>query len=266
MKIVILGSGSKGNATYIETNEGKFLIDCGLTYLQIKNRLKNKGIVLNKLDGIFITHEHTDHVRALHSVLELTGATLYMNKNSFYEAEKKLRAPLSQYPHCFVEADSRYCIADLDVVPIQLYHDSVNCYGYLLKQRNTTCNESFAAVTDTGLLPDKYYKILGSIKVLLIESNHDVEMLMNSGRPQFLINRILSENGHLSNEQCVFALKNFITEKNKEIYLAHISEDCNEYELAEEVCRKALTDKKVNINVAYQYEESNIIDLGEIND
>lgn len=84
MKVVVIGSGSKGNSTYIETKNTKVLIDTGLSMLQVKGRLKNQGIDFNKLDAVFITHEHTDHIKELISILSKTSATLYIEENTPY--------------------------------------------------------------------------------------------------------------------------------------------------------------------------------------
>lgn len=267
MKVVVLGSGSKGNCTYIETENTKVLIDAGLSVLQIRSRLKNQGIELSKLDGVFITHEHTDHIKELVSILTKTEATLYIEENTFYEANKKLRGNLVSFPRVFIKADHKYNINDLSVVPMKLSHDTLWCLGYLMKELNTDKNNSFASITDTGLIDKKYYKILSFINTILIESNHDPEMLLNSGRPWFLINRILSNNGHMSNAQCVKHLKAFISEHNKNIILGHISEECNDYELAYNYVLNEFKDNRwFNLTVALQYNEHPIIKIGEEDD
>ena len=133
-----------------------------------------------------------------------------------------------------------------------------------MKEMNTVDNISFASITDTGYIDKKYYKILSYIHTILIESNHDPEMLLNSGRPWFLINRILSDNGHMSNAQCVKHLKSIISEHNKNIILGHISEECNEYDLAYNYCLNEFKDdRKFNLTVALQHTEHPLIKIGE---
>ena len=267
MKVVVIGSGSKGNSTYIETKNTKILIDTGLSMLQVKGRLKNQGIIFDKIDAVFITHEHTDHIKELVSILKKTSATLYIEENTYIEANKRLRGNLANLPKVFIKADTKYNINDLSVVPIQLSHDTVNCFGYLLKELNTNKNNSFASITDTGYIDKKYYKILSYIHTIMIESNHDPEMLLNSGRPWMLINRILSNNGHMSNEQCINHLKSFISENNKNIILGHISEECNDYDLAYKLVNLAFENKPpFNLSVAYQYTEHQMVLIGEEDD
>ncbi len=267
MKIVVLGSGSKGNTTYIETKQSKILIDAGLSYTQIKNRLKNQGIDLSTLDAIFITHEHTDHIGNLVSLLKKTNANLYIHKNTFAAANIKLRGNLNNILPKFIKPDHKYDLGDLSIVPIELSHDTEYCLGYMVKELNSSSNHTFASITDTGYIDERYYKILSYIKVLLIESNHDETMLVNSSRPWNLINRILSDHGHMSNKKCADTLKSFVSKYNKLVILGHISEECNDYEFARNFLIKEFNGTlPFELKVAYQYEELPLIDLERIID
>lgn len=232
MKIVILASGSKGNATYIETKQTKILIDAGISRLQIKLRLAQQGIEFKELDAIFISHEHTDHVSQLPSLLKKTNAKLFINENCYSIANSKKNNGLSSFPVCFITSEKKYVINDLVIVPIQLSHDSVNCYGFLCKETNDEKNITYASITDTGIIPERYHHLLSSINVLMIESNHDLAMLKNSGRDPSLIYRIMSNSGHLSNDKCAMYLHKIISDNNKVVILGHISEDCNKEDLA----------------------------------
>ena len=166
MKIVVLGSGSKGNCTYIETPSAKILIDAGLSMLQIKNRLKNQGIELSTLDAVFITHEHSDHINNLVSILNKTNATLFIEAATYNNCNMRLRNGLVNLPVKFIKPDSRYNINDVSVVPIKLSHDTEVCLGYLDKQLNTDKNLTFASITDTGYIPKKYFQILRVLRRL----------------------------------------------------------------------------------------------------
>ena len=122
-------------------------------------------------------------------------------------------------------------------------------------------NSTFATLTDTGILDSRYFKILSSIRTILIESNHDVKMLQNSGRTYVLINRILSENGHLSNDQCLTALKNIVSEWTETVILGHLSEDCNMPNIAYDNIHNNFKDAKFKLLVAKQHEELDIIEM-----
>jgi phosphoribosyl 1,2-cyclic phosphodiesterase len=262
MKIVIIGSGSKGNATYIETPQTKILIDAGISMLQIRKRLANQGITLDTLDAVFITHEHSDHIAHLLSVLSRTKAIAYMHEQTFINANIKLKKELQNFKVNFIKADHKYQLKDMVVVPITLSHDTPNCFGYLVKEMNTISNNTYAQITDTGYIAHKYFKILSSIAVIMIESNYDVTMLQNSNRPWILINRILSDSGHMSNEDCCNHLKQIVSSYTKQVILGHISEECNDYELARKFAEEHLRDiMTFKLDVAYQYEELPIIEL-----
>ncbi len=264
MKVVVLGSGSKGNCTYIETKTKKILIDAGLSLLQIKNRLSQKGIVFEKIDFVLITHEHVDHINNLSSILAKTNATLCIKEETFNEANRRLSGSLSYVKVFFINPDKRYTIDELSFIPIELSHDATNCFGYILKEEtdDPNANITYASITDTGYIPNKYFNILSTIKVVLIESNHDVLMQKRSGRPWYLINRVLSEKGHLSNEQCCSYLKTFVSKHTKKIVFGHVSEECNTPELVISTCLNAFNNElPFLIEVAKQHEPLDIIEV-----
>lgn len=259
MKIIVLASGSSGNATYIETAAGvKILIDAGISYLQVSKRLKNQNVNLSTLDAIVITHEHTDHTKSLIRLLDKTKATLYINKSSFQNLDRSIKEGIDQYPICFIDAETRYQIKDLMFMPLALSHDAANTYGYILENEG----KSLGYITDTGVVPLKYLPLLARMNALIIESNHDVEMLLNSSRHWSLKQRILSPYGHLSNQMCSEILKSVISEHTKYVVLAHISRECNTYDLAYESNLKELGGNgKFELLVATQEEELKAITL-----
>lgn len=228
MKIVVLGSGSKGNSVYIETKKTKILIDAGLSYIETINRLSLVGIKLDQLTAIFITHEHIDHTSGIVRLMKATNAKLFMEENSFYGMKKAILNNINFENVYFIKEKKKYILDDLAVVPITLSHDSVNCFGYLLKSGNAT----YAHLTDTGIISHEYFKLLSLFDTILIESNHDVNMLQLSNRPFFLKHRILSNCGHLSNELCCSYLQKIVTDKTKRVILAHLSEECNDEKIA----------------------------------
>ena len=147
---------------------------------------------------MIITHEHYDHVSFLASVLKRTQADLYINRQSFDRLDYRIRANLPRVRVKFLEADTRYVIGDLEILTLKLAHDSANNFGYVF----ISGGKRLAYVTDTGFFPLKYLELIKNVDALIIESNHDVEMLMESDRPWALKERILSPNGHMSNHIC----------------------------------------------------------------
>jgi phosphoribosyl 1,2-cyclic phosphodiesterase len=264
MKVVILGSGSKGNCTYIETKTKKILIDAGLSLLQVKNRLAQKGITFDRIDLVLVTHEHVDHIKFLSSIINKTKATLCIKEETYYDANRRLSGALTHEKVRFINPDKKYTIDELSFIPIMLSHDATNCFGYILKEEtdNLDDNITYASITDTGFVPNKYYKILSTVSVILLESNHDVLMQKRSGRPWILINRVLSERGHLSNEQCCDVLKNITSKYTKRVIFGHISEECNTPELVVDTCKSSFNNQiPFIIDVAKQHEALDIIEV-----
>lgn len=263
MKVVILGSGSKGNCTYIETKTKKILIDAGLSTIQIKERLSSKGISFSNIDIILITHEHTDHIKFLVSIAKKTNALICINKTTYEEANRKLKGELKNFKICFIEQDKRYAMDEISFIPLKLSHDVFNCFGFILKEDDkSNSNITYASITDTGYIPTKYYNLLSFASVLLIESNHDVMMQKQSGRPWILINRVLSEKGHLSNDECSKILKQIASPHTKEVIFGHISHECNLESKAIDTCMKEFDNNlPFKLHIAKQDEALEIIEV-----
>ena len=263
MKVVVLGSGSKGNCTYIETASKRILIDAGLSLLQIRSRLALRNIEFTGVDLVLITHEHIDHIKYLASILEKTKATLCIYEDTYVESNRRLSGALTHVNLKFINPDRRYTLDELSFIPITLSHDATNCFGYILKEENINVeNITYASITDTGYIPTKYYNILSTVSVILIESNHDVLMQKRSGRPWVLINRVLSERGHLSNETCSEILTKIVSKHTKRVIFGHISEECNTEKLALSACLKAFNNKLPFIlDIAKQHEPLDIIEV-----
>ena len=261
MKIITLASGSKGNATYIETKNTKILIDAGISFLQLKNRLAQKGIVLSNIDVILLTHEHTDHIKHLSSIALKTKAKIFMSEITYPEAFRRLSGSLTNLDVSFIKENNKYKINDLIFVPLKLSHDVDNCFGYIFKE-DVEGNVTYGYLTDTGYIPDEYVEIISNLQVISIESNHDVKMLKESSRPWPLIQRILSKNGHLSNLQCANYMKQFNYENVKTIILSHISEECNTEEKVLNEIKNAFNGNfPCEIKIAKQHEPLDIIEV-----
>lgn len=264
MEIIVLASGSKGNATYIQTKNTKILIDAGISFLQLRNRLAMNNICLNELDAIFITHEHTDHIKHLSSIAIKTNAKIYMSSITYPEANRRQSGALINLDVSFIEANHKYLIKDLIIVPITLSHDVENCFGYLIKE-NGTRNSTYGYITDTGYIPEEYLSIIANLQVISIESNHDIKMLKESNRAWPLIQRILSNNGHLSNDQCCNYLKRLNYKYVKTIILSHISEECNlESIILNEIDKTFEGNIPCKVLVAKQHIPLNIIEVKDV--
>lgn len=226
MKFQVISSGSSGNMTYIESDNAKLLLDAGISLKEIANR---SDVDLSKLDGILITHEHTDHISNLLSIVKKAKCKVYMAEASFKKMVSKYPGKYEKLDVSFIEENKKYKIKDINFMPLLLSHDTVCCFGFVFVSKG----ESLAYITDTGFVPIPYYNILNRVDSIIIESNHDIEMLQNSDRDWSLKQRILSVKGHMSNVMCGEVL-NKILKKNKltNIVLAHLSEECNDEKIA----------------------------------
>ena len=258
MKYQVIASGSKGNLVYIEAANTKVLIDAGISFKQANARF---DFDYKNIDAIFITHEHSDHIGHLAMYLKKTKATLYVNELTFKEIVHKHGFDYKDYNIKFIEANKKYKVKDLIFMPMILSHDVSNCFGFIFIYKKA----SLAYITDTGFIKTPYIALLKNVRHLIIEANHDIQMLNDSNRPRELKNRILSINGHMSNITCGEVLNKILEAKNLEVVtLAHLSEECNTPEIAvDTILEKIDGDYLPKIRVAKQHEA---IDLVEIND
>lgn len=226
MKFQVLASGSKGNLTFIQSDNTNILIDAGISKNEI---LERSNIDLKHIDAIFVTHEHVDHVKYLEQIARYTNASIYISEASFQKVYPKYIRSLDGLKIKFIEPNKQIKINDIIVLSLNLQHDSDCCFGYIFVSNK----KSIAYCTDTGFIPLPYIEVLKKVDGLIIEANHDVEMLMNSSRPWYLKQRILSIHGHMSNQICGEVLNKIISAKKvKIVVLAHLSEECNTEELA----------------------------------
>ena len=255
MRIINFGSGSHGNCTLVSYKDTNIIIDCGINYKYVFNRIKELGI--DKIDGLLITHEHNDHIRYLAKFINHFRCNTYIHKASFENINPSSYPGINQNYLCFIEPNYKFKINDLVFVPIELMHDTKANVGYLIKMDDL----NMAYITDTGILPDKYLNLLKQMNIIVLESNHDVEMLLESARPYILKQRILSDHGHLSNLQAAQILREVINKETKIVMLAHLSEECNTPELAYDEVIQVINDlnKDVKLFILSQHQETEAI-------
>lgn len=235
MKFYVLASSSAGNASYIETKNRKILIDAGISYTRIKNKLKDIGVNYKDLTDLFITHEHKDHIAGLEVLLKHVNLTVHTSKGT-YEGIKQ------SFLYNAISAYETVKLDDLNVKALPLSHDANEPLGFLFE--NST--KSLVYLTDTGYI---YQDVLDEIKnktLYFLESNHDPHLLINSPRPFYLINRILNEKGHLSNYDAAYYLSKAIGENTTHVVFAHISQECNNINLINQTFNDVLETNEKN--------------------
>jgi len=223
MKICSLASGSKGNSIFIESHSTRILVDAGLSALQIKNRLKSINIPPESLDAIVITHAHRDHVAGIDVLsyqfdIPVYGHTDTLNTLTYFlKRTKKICPWKEQFP-----------IKDMVLKPFRVSHDAIPTVGYLI----STSHRNVAVCTDLGVITPDVEEHLSRAQIVILESNHDPEMLLNGPYPWELKERIASRVGHLSNHDSGIFLKSILNGQMQKILLAHLSEENNLPDLA----------------------------------
>ena len=246
LRMVVLGSGSSGNATAVTDGQTTLLIDCGFSALEVSKRLAAAGIAASSVDAMLVTHEHGDHVRGIdvfcrrHAPACLVLAT-----------EGTVRkAGLSHTFHQVVTGGSAYTIGSLTVVPFCTSHDAVEPVGYRIEG----ALDSVGIATDTGVLTPQALEGMRGCNLIALESNHDERMLESGPYPWHLKRRIRSTHGHLSNDAAADAIEALAHDGLQRVIAMHRSRTNNTKELAVAVLEgriKALG-LKVPVSVAAQ--------------
>lgn len=210
IKFYVLASGSKGNSTLIVLDNGEgILIDLGLSYSNEIEKLSSIGFPIENIKNIFITHNHIDHIRSIH---KFASEKIHCLKNT-----------VNLQGFCVLKPYTEYQYNGFSVTPLKTSHDAPDSCGYVF----TINNEKLVYLTDSGIIPSKTEKYISNCEYYIFECNHDVDMLMESKRPDILKYRIIGDKGHLSNNQCCYYLSRNIGCNTKEIILSHVSEECN---------------------------------------
>lgn len=238
MEFHILASGSKGNSTFIYDNGVGILIDCGIARKQLLYKLGNLDFQESNINYVLLTHDHYDHNKNI-SIFDqricFCGKGCIKGIDSSHE----------------IKPYKSFQLAHFEIMPLSISHDATSPLAFII----TGVNESILYMTDTGYVSQKNRKYLNNLDYYIIESNHDVEMLMATKRPYFLKQRIHGDLGHLNNEYSAKMMVELIGDKTKEIVLAHLSEEANTKEKALETYRKIFNQNNLefdNIKVASQ--------------
>lgn len=254
MKVCVLASGSKGNVTYVEANNKKILLDAGKNYKYIKDKLKEIDVDIKDINYILISHNHTDHISALKSLISKTKATIIISLQLLYEMDD-----LKDYSN-ILTIENELEVDDLLITSFHSSHDAIDSRNFIIDDGIS----KLAYVTDTGYVNNKYFKLLKNLDIYLFESNHDVELLQHGPYPDWLKRRVLSDNGHLSNKSSSFYLSKLIGDNTKKIILIHLSEINNLESIAMETINNTFMNYGLNFNniiCARQNEKTEVIEV-----
>ncbi len=227
MRFSVLASGSTGNAFYVETDQQRILVDAGLTGKGMEALFQQIGRNLADLTGVLVTHEHSDHIKGLGVIARKYKLPIYANAKTWQAMEGLIGQVATEQKFTF-DMETVKSFGDLDIESFGVSHDAVEPMFYVFHHEG----KKIALMTDTGYVSDRMKGVISNADCFVFESNHDVGMLRMGRYPWSVKRRILSDVGHVSNEDAAIAMSEVIGDKTKRIYLAHLSLDNNMKDLA----------------------------------
>ena len=243
LKYCSIGSGSSGNCHYVGYKDTNILIDAGLSGKRISKGLENIDVDISKLRGIFVTHEHSDHIKGLGDLSRKYDLPIYLNYKTWLALESKI-GKIKESNVMIFDNDKAYDLGDMCIKPFSINHDAADPVGFSLFNEK---EEKLSIATDTGhISEDVRANILGS-KLVVLESNYDKEMLLMGSYTYALKKRVMSNTGHLSNEDAAKFAVDLIKNGTEEILLAHLSRENNFPALAYETSNHILTENQMKI-------------------
>lgn len=238
LKFISLGSGSSGNCYMLTTATDGLLIDSGLGIRTLKKHLKDYGVTLSSVHNILITHDHADHIKSVGYLSQEYNLPVYTTQKVHEGIKRNYCVPrkvLSQNIR-YIEKGESYHIGEFLVTPFEVPHDSADNVGYRIEYGDTV----FCIITDAGSITDDIKQNISMANYLVIEANHDEEMVEGGPYPSYLKHRILSSFGHLSNKMCGKVIAENMTERLRAVWLCHLSEENNHPELARKTIESVL--------------------------
>jgi phosphoribosyl 1,2-cyclic phosphodiesterase len=224
IKLSVLASGSRGNSIYFATERVRLLIDAGLSARETKRRLTTMGVNPRDLHGIIVTHEHLDHVRGLGSLARRYKLPVYLNQLTHAHLPETVGTLGEKVDFA---TGSSFSVGDITIHPFAISHDAADPVGFVLRNGSV----KVGVCTDLGAATNLVHRHLENCSILVLEANHDVEMLKKGPYPWPVKQRIRSRFGHLSNEQSVKVISQVFSEDLQEVIFAHMSETNNSSEM-----------------------------------
>ena len=251
MRVSVLASGSKGNAIFVELDGMRLLVDAGISATRIKRGLMEQGVDAGALDGVLVTHEHTDHVNGLPMLSKWYHLPIFTRSGTIEHMACREKIPME----CFHAIEEGFQLGGVRIVSFNIPHDAVDPVGYRIEG-----SETCVVATDLGFVTSSVQSALEGADVMVLEANHDPGMLRQGSYPWPLKRRILSNRGHLANSDAAWALVR-LNRRPRQVFLAHLSEENNRPELAQETVQSILAQQGVEISIAMasQYEPVSLV-------
>jgi phosphoribosyl 1,2-cyclic phosphodiesterase len=251
-KTAVIASGSKGNSIIIATDTTKIILDAGISTMRITDFLYQNHLTRDHISAIIVSHEHSDHTRGVGSLARKTKKPVFITRPTYFECTRNLGdIPQIQY---FSPGDE-FSIGDIIVQAFSASHDAVDGCNFTFKQKNND-SAKLAVATDLGFSSKVTINRLQDVTTLILESNHDEQMLMEGPYPWKLKQRVKSSLGHLSNDQAIGVIIQVLHDNLHNLVLAHLSETNNAPEIAETKMRDYLEQVRHNLNLVIALQDS----------
>jgi phosphoribosyl 1,2-cyclic phosphodiesterase len=252
----VLAGGSRGNSTYLRFQEHSFLIDCGLSCREVEARLAAIGVDPASIEGIFLTHEHSDHIQSLHTFSRRFGVPIYATEVTYQAAGLAEKKHAGLVP--IVSGKPFSPVSGLEIFPCPISHDAVDPVGFIFQYEGVRVSQ----VTDLGYVTELVACEVKGSHLLLVESNHDPQMLKMSQYPWELKQRIMGRRGHLSNQAAADLVQRAVTEKTEQVILTHLSAENNLPDIALMTTLQKLDGLVPVVTVACQWKPTALLTLG----
>ncbi len=230
LNFISFGSSSSGNCYFFYNDDDNLMIDIGVGIRTLKKSFGNYGLKLSQVQNILVTHDHADHIKSVGSISKDLDLPVYTTTivHQGIDRNHYVKSKVPAHNKHIVENGVEQKVGNFSVTPFHVPHDSMDCVGYIIVYKGMT----IVLATDVGSVTEEIKKAVGMADYLIIEANHDEDMLKNGPYPAHLKQRVAGACGHLSNKCCAETIAEYSSEKLKHIWLCHLSEENNHPELA----------------------------------
>lgn len=238
-----LASGSSGNSVYLGTKKAKVLFDAGVSFKVLKERLEAIDVGIEEIDAIIVSHEHADHIKAIAMVAKKTDIPIFCNSDT----ARAISHLIDERPKFKIfSTGETFTFADLEIHPFSIQHDTVDPVAFTVKFED----KKLGVCTDLGFVTKIVETNLRDCDWLYLEANHDEELVHACGRPILYKQRVLSRQGHISNKAAGKLIAAVHSKKLKHVYLAHLSSECNNPEIAFKTVSDILIKEEIHVELS----------------
>lgn len=245
VRFTILSSGSTGNAMVIQSGEVNLLVDVGFSAKKVEALMKEREVAGSELSAILVTHEHSDHIKGLGALARKYDLPIYANEKTWEELNQQI-GEIAEANKRVMDTGTMQDFGTLKVESFGISHDAAEPVGYCFYEGD----QKLSLATDLGYMSSKVKEKITDSDALVLETNHDIEMLRMGHYPWNIKRRILGDKGHLSNEAAGEALGDVMTGKTKSVYMAHLSRDHNLLDLARLTVNNLVEDRGISLETS----------------